>query len=221
MLPQPVNQPAAGPSAVDRLRGTHSTLFYFFLLQSLTATDKPLKDWTNQELIDWAKKVYRHVAAIVEKEQYDGSTLAGWEKADFKEYLNGAHGAAFYGHLLGAYFLSNVPFTHNFTEHGKITPAGTPPIICFCALLPCTHSSCQYLVCLPLMHTTLLHFSAFISGVCRGCRVPLYCCCCFCVILLAYYSHCPAATSSTSQDGARPGACSFNCVFKYWGAGHV
>ena len=126
MLPQPVNQPAAGPSAVDRLRGTHSTLFYFFLLQSLTATDKPLKDWTNQELVGWANEVYDDVVPTLTDKKYKGSTLAGWRtETNFEKYLNGAHGAAFYGHLLGAYFLSNVPFTHNFTEHGKITPAGT------------------------------------------------------------------------------------------------
>jgi hypothetical protein len=62
---------------------------------------KPLKDWSNADLIDWANEKYPKVVRFLT--DYDGLDLAGWRKEDFEKYLGGPYGASFYGHLLGAH----------------------------------------------------------------------------------------------------------------------
>jgi len=75
-----------------------------------------LKDWTNANVRDWAAekypKVVKHLA------DFDGLDLVGWRtEANFKEYLGGPYGAAFYGHLLGAPLVPVSSHTH--TKHRR------------------------------------------------------------------------------------------------------
>ena len=63
------------------------------------AVDKPLKDWTNAEVVEWAKKGYPDVVPALTREKYKGSILAGWKIEQFEKYLGGGIGAAFYNYL--------------------------------------------------------------------------------------------------------------------------
>ena len=61
--------------------------------------DKPLKDWSNADLIDWAQEKCPKVVRFLS--DYDGSILANLKKEEFqhKEAFGFAIGSAFYNCL--------------------------------------------------------------------------------------------------------------------------
>ena len=63
--------------------------------------DKPLKDWSNADLIDWAQEKCPKVVSFLAERKYKGSILAYWKKEDFQhgEIFGAAIGAAFYNCL--------------------------------------------------------------------------------------------------------------------------
>lgn len=100
---------AAVPASV-RLQGIAS----LSKIRSLTLdAGKPLKKWSNTDLVEWAKEKYPKVAQLLGN--YEGSDLAGMKKEDFqhKEIFGAAIGAVFYNTLEGAPFSS--AFAHALT----------------------------------------------------------------------------------------------------------
>jgi len=73
---------------------------------SVRLQGKPLKDWSNADVVEWAQEKYPKVVQFLAN--YDGSDLALWKKEDFKEIFGIGIGAAFYNCLEDAGLLKTV-----------------------------------------------------------------------------------------------------------------
>jgi len=95
-MDQPSLPSSKGAAAVPVSGGTLSTSL---VEAPHLAVDKPLKDWTNAEVVEWAQKNCDDVVSVLVEKKYKGSILAGMKKEDFEKYLGGVIGAAFYNYL--------------------------------------------------------------------------------------------------------------------------
>ena len=82
--------------------------------------DKPLKDWSNADLVEWAQEKCDDVVPFLAT--YDGLDLAYWKKEDFEEYLGGGIGAALYNCLECAPSAPPSMSTHTTTDAGLLAP---------------------------------------------------------------------------------------------------